>query len=170
MQSLTWFSPKVLKKRSAVHGRGLFARRAIRKGEVVVVKGGHVYDWATHRTMETRFGPVDVQIDDGLFIGPVRAAEVEASMMHLNHSCDPNLEIRGQIAFVARRAIRPGEELAFDYAMTDDEECEMECACGARGCRKRITGKDWKRRDLQRRYGKGFSWYLLEKIRSRNER
>ena len=29
---------------SAIHGRGLFAARSIRRGEVVAVKGGHVAD------------------------------------------------------------------------------------------------------------------------------
>jgi uncharacterized protein len=170
MGNLSWFSPKVVKKKSRVHGRGLFARVAIRKGEVVVVKGGHVYDGRKHVSVERRFGPVDVQIGDDLFVGPIRADEVEGSMMHLNHSCDPNLEIRGQIVFAARRSIRAGEELGFDYATTDDEDFEMECACGARNCRKTVTGKDWMRRDLQRRYGAGFSSYLLEKMGSAKTR
>ena len=42
--------------------------------------------------------------------------------MHLNHSCEPNLGLQGQIAFVAMRDIAADEELTFDYAMTDDED------------------------------------------------
>jgi hypothetical protein len=39
---LTYFSPKVDKRKSAIDGRGLFAREDISAGEVVVVKGGYV--------------------------------------------------------------------------------------------------------------------------------
>jgi hypothetical protein len=164
----SWFSPKTVKKRSPVHGRGLFARRAIGKGEVVAVKGGHVYGERDHQRIEKSLGPVDVQIGDGLYIGPRTRREVRANMLHLNHSCEPNVELRGQIVFVARRRIRAGEELTFDYAMTDDEEFEMECRCGARTCRGVVTGRDWKKRELQRRYGSGFSSYLLVKMRRRD--
>jgi hypothetical protein len=29
-----------------------------------------------------------------------------------------------------------------------------------------ITGQDWRRPDLQRKYGGYFAWFLLEKIRA----
>ena len=85
-------------------------------------------------------------------------------MMHLNHSCDPNLGIQGQIVFVALRDIEKDEELTFDYAMTDDENYEMECNCGSRQCRGTITGKDWMRKDLQNKYDGYFSWFTQRKI------
>jgi hypothetical protein len=164
---LSWFSPKTVKKKSGIHGRGLFARKRISKGEIVAVKGGRVYDERTLARVEKGLGPVAVQISERLFIGPLTRAEREASMLHLNHSCDPNLEIQGQIVFVARRPIRAGEELTFDYAMTDDEDFEMACRCGARCCRGVVTGRDWKRKDLQRRYRGAFSPYLLAKMKGR---
>ena len=52
-----------------------------------------------------RLGPAEIQIGDGLFIGPVTEAEREGGMMHLNHSCDPKLGIQGQIVYVAMRDI-----------------------------------------------------------------
>lgn len=86
-------------------------------------------------------------------------------MMFLNHSCSPNVGVRGEITFVAMRDIKVGEELTIDYAMIENEDYpEMKCNCGARNCRKVITGKDWKRKDLQKKYGKYFSAFLLEKI------
>ena len=73
-------------------------------------------------------------------------------MMHLNHSCDPNLGLRGQIVFVSLRDIETDEELTFDYAMTDDEHYEMRCDCGSARCRGTVTGKDWLRMELQEKY------------------
>jgi hypothetical protein len=44
----------------------------------------------------------------------------------------------------------------------------MACNCGAAGCRKIITGRDWMRTDLQEKYKDYFSWYLERKIQSRD--
>ncbi len=162
---LTYFSPKTEKRDSAIEGRGLFAKAAIAAGETVVVKGGYVMTLAQRDKVGDVLGPSEIQITDDLFIGPATAAEREGAMMHLNHSCAPNLGLNGQIAFVAMRDIQPGEELTFDYAMTDNEEdLEMRCKCGAQTCRTIVTGKDWKRLDLQKKYKGYFSLYLAKKF------
>ena len=109
-------------------------------------------------------GPAEIQIADDLFICPTSIEEREGSMIFSNHSCDPNLGLRGQIVFVAMRPIRAGEELTHDWAMTDDDDSSTECHCGSANCRGTITGKDWRRAELQVRYGNYFSAYLLEKI------
>ncbi|MFL6568844.1 MAG: SET domain-containing protein, partial [Chthoniobacterales bacterium] len=62
-------------------------------------------------------------------------------------------------------------ELTHDWAMTDDnDDPPTGCRCGAGQCRKIITGKDWQRPELQRRYAGYFSAYLEEKIRYRSTR
>lgn len=48
--------------------------------------------------------------------------------------------------------------------MTDDDDYQMECRCGAASCRRVITGQDWLRKDLQEKYAGYFSLYLAEKI------
>ena len=160
----TWFSPKVEKRVSGIEGRGLFALEAIDPGELVVMKGGHVFDRAERDRLAETLGPAEIQIDDDLFIGPVTQEEREAAMLHLNHSCDPNVGIQGQVAFVAMRAITTGEELAFDYATGDDDDWDMACQCGAAECRGTITGQDWRKPELQRKYAGWFSHYLERRI------
>jgi hypothetical protein len=86
--------------------------------------------------------------------------------MHLNHSCEPNLGLQGQVVFVAMRGIAAGEELTIDYAMTDDEPYEMECQCGSGTCRKLITGTDWRKPELQKKYDGYFSWFIQRRIYS----
>ena len=62
--------------------------------------------------------------------------------------------------------IGAGEELTIDYAMIDgDPDDRMECRCGTPACRGVVSGGDWRRPDLQARYGDFSSWYLLERIR-----
>jgi uncharacterized protein len=165
MMRLSHLSPKTEVRESKIHGRGLFATADIDKHEVVAVKGGHIMDRKTlSEKITPRLGPVEIQIDDDLFIAPVTEEERELSMLYLNHSCDPNLGIRGEITFVAMRAIRAGEELTHDWAMTDDDGYSVECNCGAPDCRKILTGRDWQRSDLQKRYAGYFSAYLARKI------
>src|SRR5262245_7154598 len=165
MVSLSYLSPKTEVRESKIHGRGLFAMADIAKNEIVAVKGGYVVDRKTLREKITPvLGPVEIQIDDDLFIAPVTDEERESSMLYLNHSCDPNLGMRGEITFVAMRDVRSGEELTHDWATTDDDDYSEQCNCGASDCRKILTGKDWQRADLQKRYAGYFSAYLARKI------
>jgi uncharacterized protein len=165
MRPLSYLSPKTEVRESKIHGRGLFAIADIAKDEIVAVKGGHIVDGKTLREKITPvLGSVEIQIDDDLFVAPMTEEERELSMLYSNHSCDPNLGVRGEITFVAMREIRAGEELIHDWAMTDDDDYSVECNCGASACRKALTGKDWQRGDLQKRYAGYFSAYLARKI------
>lgn len=160
-------SPKTRIGRSPIHGRGLFATRPIRKGEVVAIKGGHILDRLALSKVRRRIAASYVQIDDGFYIGATRQTEVGRNKMYLNHSCEPNLGIRGQVTFVARRDIKAGEELTYDWAMEENAPARTRCACRARRCRKTLTGQDWKNPALQRRYRGYFSTYLQDKIERR---
>jgi uncharacterized protein len=162
---LSYLSPKTKVSESKIHGRGLFATSDIAKDEIVAVKGGHIINRETlHRQVTPLLGPVEIQIDDDLFITPVTKEERELSMLYSNHSCDANLGIRGEITLVAMRDIRMGEELTHDWAMTDSDDYTVECKCGSATCRKVLTGKDWQRPELQARYAGYFSTYLARKI------
>jgi SET domain-containing protein len=165
MSNLSYISPKAAVRESPIHGRGLFAVEAIARGEIVCVKGGYIFNREMLGELQPRLGPAEIQIGEDLFIGPVSESEREGAMIYSNHSCEPNIGVAGQIVFVALRDIAAGEELTHDWATTDDDVYEMECRCGAPTCRKVITGQDWRRKDLQEKYGEHVSWYLREKIR-----
>jgi SET domain-containing protein len=164
--ALSYLSPKAVVKPSAIHGRGLFARQAIEQGEIVCVKGGYVFDRRRLAELQPDLGPAEIQITEDLFIGPVRGEERESSMIFSNHSCEPNIGVQGQIVFVAMRDVAAGEELTHDWAMTDDDSYEIACQCGAAACRGVVTGQDWRKPELQQRYGDYMSWYLRKKMRS----
>lgn len=160
MGRLSYISPKAEVRDSPIHGRGLFAKEGFKKGEIVCVKGGYIFDRATRDSMPDWYRDAEVQIGEDLFIGPLTEDEREGSMIFSNHSCEPNIGVRGQIVFVAMRDIEPGEELTHDWATTDDDDYELECRCGSESCRGVITGKDWMLADLRAKYEGYFSEYL----------
>ena len=157
----TWVSPKAMKGTpSGIAGRGLVAVEAISKSEVVAVKCGHIVTSEQLRSMPERLQNSDVQITDDLHLVALTEDEYESVMLFINHSCEPNVGFAGNVVLVAIRDIDVGEELTTDYAMFDDYEGSMDCACGRPACRRRVDGHDWQRPDLQERYRGYFSWYL----------
>ena len=164
MTPASYLSPKTEVRESSIQGRGLFAIADIAKDEIVAAKGGHIVTRDQLRELTPRLGPAEVQIAEDLFICPVTEEEREGSMIFSNHACNPNIGVCGQIVFVAMRDIRAGEELTHDWAVTDNDDYSVECNCGAPNCRKILTGKDWQRPELQKRYAGYFSPYLARKI------
>ncbi len=56
MYPLSWLSPKTIVQQSPIHGRGLFAREAIHKDEVVAVKGGHIVNRKVLEKLKPQLG------------------------------------------------------------------------------------------------------------------
>lgn len=164
MDIKSYLSPKTRIKRSVIEGCGLFAVRPIKKNEIVGIKDGHIISWETLKKIKHIIGDSYFQIDDNFVIGPLKKNEIGNIMMFLNHSCNPNVGIRGEITFVAMRDIKTGEELTIDYAMTDNDYYKIKCHCGQKNCREVITGKDWQNKILQKMYKGYFSRYIQDKI------
>lgn len=108
-----------------------------------------------------------IQVDDNLFFAAVKENDFEDAD-YINHSCDPNCGIKGKLVVVAMRDIEPGEEITLDYAMMESSDYSFNCNCGSSNCRKVVTGEDWKREDVQKKYQGYFSDYLAEKINLTN--
>ena len=142
-------------------GNGIFALRRIPKGEVVAVFGGVVYEWDAFTHLPERDRSLCIQVEDRLFLVPRPVGEGD----YVNHSCNPNAGLSGQIGLVAMRDIQAGEEVCFDYAMCDTMPYdEFECLCGQPNCRKFIGGNDWQKIELQKRYAGYFSPHVQRRI------
>ena len=160
----SYITPKASKGvASNIEGRGLIAVAPIAAGELVAIKGGHIITTATLRSLPERLQNSEIQIADGVHLAAREETEYEPVMLFINHSCEPSVGFAGNTVLVAMRWIGPGEELTTDYAFFDDHDEMMECRCGTPSCRGTISGKDWQRDDLQRRYGRYFSSYLLRR-------
>ena len=160
----SYISPKAKVKKSKIEGLGLFVVKPIKKGEIVAIKGGHIMDGKTLEGVEGQIEESYIQIEDNYYIGAMKKAEVRGNKMFINHSCDPNVGIRGQISFVAMRNIRKGEELTYDWVMENPGKWSFKCNCGGKNCRMTITGNDWELPSLQKRYKGFFSAFIQEKF------
>ncbi|MCG8435860.1 MAG: SET domain-containing protein-lysine N-methyltransferase [Gammaproteobacteria bacterium] len=164
MKMLSYRSPKTEVKASPIEGKGLFAREAIAKHEIVAIKGGSIVDAATWNELEKELGSAEIQVNEDFFFFSVTPEEREGSMLYTNHSCDPNIAFQGQIVVIAMRDIAAGEELTHDWATTDNLDYEVQCRCGSPQCRGTITGKDWRIKSLQEKYRGYFAWHIQHKI------
>jgi len=161
-------SPKTEIRKSPIKGRGLFAKKDIKKGEIIFIKSGHIVEgYKEMIKLEKKLGEYDLQITDEFYLCPKTKEEVKDTAIFINHSCDPNVGPDGQITFVAIRDIKAGEELYYDYAMTTDRNYRLKCSCGSKNCRKIITGKDWKLKSLRKKYGNHFAHHILKKIKKK---
>ena len=165
----SWVTPKAVKGgASAIEGQGVHAVEAIAGGEVVAVKGGHIVDGSVVAGLPEGIRNSAFQIAPGLFLAALAPEEHDRVMMRVNHSCDPNVGMGGDVVLVSMRDIAAGEELTIDYALfLGDPGFAMECQCGAAACRGVVTGTDWMRPEVQRRYRGWFSWWLRREIARR---
>lgn len=140
---------------------GSFATQPIKAGELIAVWGGEIMTREQLEAQSKLLQMLSIQVEENLFLVSTYPSDGD----RINHSCDPNAWIEGQIALVARRDIYPGEEVTFDYATSDCTDYdEFTCQCGSAICRGQVTGQDWKRPELQDRYEGHFMPYLQRRI------
>ena len=131
---------------SKIQGKGAFAIRNIRKGTRLIEYLGQRISW---RTADKRYDDEKMgrhhtflfTVDDKVVID---AAVNGNDARFLNHSCDGNCEAiteRKRIFIEARRSIKAGEELLYDYQYertedhTEEDEKFYACRCGSPRCR-----------------------------------
>ena len=158
-----WLTPKAQMRVTPGKGSGSFAISKISKGEIVASFGGNVINQSelTNYSADRVSRSLQLNSDTYLLSGDVP----EAGDM-INHSCEPNCGIAGTSSVQTLRDIEIGEELTFDYAMSDSSQYdEFTCACGKDKCREKITRMDWQKKDLQSNYRNYFSSYIESLIK-----
>jgi hypothetical protein len=73
-------------------------------------------------------------------VGHHQYVDISAPVIFVNHSCEPNAGIRGDLWLVSIRAIEAGEQITFDYSTTMQENYwTMECDCRSPLCRNSVA-------------------------------
>jgi uncharacterized protein len=164
----SWMSEKIKMKETEKYGKGMFALEHIKKDSTLLVFGGHVLTREQEEGLPQEIRDIAIQIDKNFVIGVINSDEL-ADTDYVNHSCDPNTGIKGQITLKAMRDIAPGEEITFDYGTVLFRQeaapvYELECLCDSEKCRGKITQNDWQNSALQERYAGYFPYYIAEEI------
>jgi SET domain-containing protein len=126
--------PLVMFKPSRIHGIGGFAWVDLRKGQRIIEYIGPKISKAK--------GLAELEKGNAYIFSFDENYDIDGSVMwnparFLNHSCAPNCEsdiVRDQIWLYAKRRIKAGEELTYNYGhgLAGYEECP--CNCGASTC------------------------------------
>ena len=172
----TWADPRLEMRPSPIDGKGIFAKKDIRKGELLMIWGGVLIDQEEYTDHWEKYRHATlVQIDEEHYIGLLATDTSESIDEYLNHSCDPNSWLMDEVTVVARGDINAGEEVTMDSALWNDDEDEDysqngQCSCGSLLCRKKVTPNDWKLPELQKRYEGHFSPFIVRRIQRERRR
>ena len=131
--------PKIVRRRSDVHGWGVFALEPINKNTRIIDYAGELIDHKESLKRETRYLTLGCIWCFTVNRRWVRDANVGGNVARfINHACKPNSysQVDGNTIWIrAARNIFPGEELSYDY-YTDGEQ-QIECRCRP-GCARRL--------------------------------
>jgi SET domain-containing protein len=121
----------IIRKKSVIHGIGVFTNKNIKKGEVFYeVPLDFIFELPEPRTTE---------ISKGNFVSD------NMVLNWINHSCKPStiLDRSGEIPkLIAARDIIAGEEITCDYDITEIGGAKLSCNCGNEKCRNIFLSRD----------------------------
>jgi len=166
----SWMNPKLEVRETQKYGKGVFAKKDIKKSEILTIFGGYIKTNKEEVGLESSVSDEGVQIAEDFSLGVLKSEELEDASF-FNHNCNPNAGFAGQVFLVAMRNIKKREQVTFDYSMVLSKTkgvkfYKMKCSCGSKNCRGYITDDDWKIPELQKKYKGYFQWYLQEKIKN----
>ena len=128
--------PRIIRKRSRLHGFGVFAAEPINKNTRIIDYAGELVRTKDVHEREVRYlkqGRLWVYRVDRLWS---RDAAVGGNIARfINHSCTPNCwtEIVNKTIWIrASRRIEPGEELTYDYCTVGAHSIPCRCRPGCK--------------------------------------
>ncbi|WP_028357294.1 SET domain-containing protein [Brackiella oedipodis] len=143
-------TPKVLHyvAQSTVHGKGVFAACAIKKGTTIMEYTGK----RISQKKADALWPVDPDNPFHTFYFSLSSGKIidggqkGNDARWINHSCNPNCETEEsadgkRVYILAKKNIKKDQELFFDYCLITDEKITDElkqnykCCCGSANCR-----------------------------------
>lgn len=161
---------------SPIHGRGVFARRHLRKGVKLIEYRGELIDKdeSNRRGLELfeesqKTGGASVYIFDLDEAHDLDGNKPWNPARLINHSCEPNAEMiddEGRLFLYTLREVRKGEEITFDYGYDIEHFLDHPCRCGTASCVGYIVARSqWKRLHKLLKSNGGRSLVKKEKTR-----
>ena len=131
--------PRIVRRKSKLHGFGVFAAESINKNKRIIDYAGELVrnkDSVNREVEYLKQGCIWVYRVNRVWS---RDAAIGGNIARfINHSCTPNCwtEIADKTIWIrASRLIEPGEELTYDYCTVGDHT--IQCRCRP-GCKTRL--------------------------------
>lgn len=132
--------------KSKINGKGSFAARNIKKGEIVNIFGG---DELSEAEVDLLIEKGKLRLDDPFQVDDDRYLVCPGSDYFTNHSCSPNVGIKNSNQLVAITNIKKDDEITYDYSTTTgkqkmdskyrNDDWIMDCNCGSENCRGKVS-------------------------------
>ena len=119
---------QIIIKKSKISGKGVFARRDYKEGEVVL-------KWKPKVIKESEISELPKKLLNYIEKSGNKYYLMQPPEKYVNHSCEPNTMVKNDCD-VAIRNIKKREEITSDYSGQGFES--FECSCGSRKCKKVI--------------------------------
>lgn len=141
-------------KGDVIHGNGLVAEKPIRAGEIVSKLNPGMPTMPIEVVLQKSLEEQEQLLHYAYQCSETLLVFEDEPERFMNHSCDPNTWWADDETMIARRDISAGEELTYDYAMTEITiPFTMTCGCGSPLCRHQITHLDYLNPEWQAQYG-----------------
>jgi SET domain-containing protein len=132
-------------------GFGLFATRPIKKKTRIVEYSGPILDQKAAERAERRGNRYLFEISKNRTVDGTPRSNIAR---YANHSCNPNAEPvvwRGRVFIKSLRAIKPGEEIVYDYGIDYLRNVIGRSNCRCPRCRRRRARRARELRALKKR-------------------
>lgn len=142
----------IIVKRVGKKGRGIFANRDFKKGELILnIIHKKIISYKQADKLSNYYN------NHMSYVGNNKYAIMYSPEKYVNHSCDPNAYFKHintkNEKIIAMKPIKKGKEIVVDYTIDANDNWWMHCKCGSKNCRGLVTGKFEKLdRNLQKKY------------------
>ena len=148
-------NPKIVIKWTNKYGRALFAQDDIKKGEVIAAFDGEIYEVKKASDLPND-PPLFIQ-DHAIQFEKHKYRDSIGVARLASHACVPNCGIKDKF----KMNIKKGEEISFDYDMSENSDWRMECKCENNSCRKIIGNHSVLPQKIREKYKGYISEYLM---------
>lgn len=122
---------EVVIEKSKINGKGLFAERNFKKGEVVI-------KWNPKLILKDELKKLTKKDRNFVYFSRSRYYLMQSPERFVNYSCEPNTVVES-FSDVAVKDIAKGEEITTEHEKKGENS--FECTCGSKKCRKLLGNR-----------------------------
>jgi len=117
----------IIIKKSKIHGKGVFAGRDFKKGEIVLA-------WKPKPVRKSEVDKFPIKKKNRTMHIKRKYYLMQSPERYVNHSCEANTKIK-DMADVAIRDIKKGEEITSQYKKSLGGGFDFNCKCKSKKCK-----------------------------------